>query len=303
MIRYLAVAAAAKGFSLTPETLRLYRRLGNRVEVKRRLRSGLPDEYVERAIALIACARDGLGVQSGERVLEVGTGWVHWETTVLALLTDIRGTMFDVVDNRLFPVYQAYARALRPNLDLLGLPESSYPRATNVLDLIASAHGFDEAYAELGLSYVVSPEGSMDDLADASFDLVVSANVLEQVDRRIVREAIDHTYRVLRPGGHAVHQIDIYDQLSYFDPHAHAKYYYHVDSAVWEKWFNSSVQYLNRMQRPEWLDLFERAGFEVVCETAIRRPLGPLRIAPDYLHFDRTDLEVGLLRVVLRKPV
>jgi hypothetical protein len=67
---------------------------------------------------------------------------------------------------------------------------------------------------------------------------------------------------------------DRVDHLSYYDPKAPPKLYYRFDGAVWDKWINSKVQYINRVQRPEWLSLFKEAGFACVSEDVTHGPHG-----------------------------
>ena len=49
------------------------------------------------------------------------------------------------------------------------------------------------------------------------------------------------------------HAIHLCDHLSYFDPKARAKSYCRFDGVTWDRWLNSKTQYINRIQRPEWL--------------------------------------------------
>src|SRR5262245_39735084 len=84
-LKYSMVAWAARAFSLSPQTRTLYRRLGNLVLERQRLRDGLPPRYVERAKRLLTtCDKYGI-LHEHARVFEVGTGWVHWEATILGL--------------------------------------------------------------------------------------------------------------------------------------------------------------------------------------------------------------------------
>ncbi len=40
---------------------------------------------------------------------------------------------------------------------------------------------------------------------------------------------------------------------------------------VWKRYFENDVQYFNRVQRPEWLEMFQQAGFEMVEEELVCR--------------------------------
>ena len=112
MIKYLAIAAAARVFSAGPQMRRLYRHLGNVVLSEIRAKEGLPQRYVDRVRLMLELVERYNAIKNGDRVLEVGTGWVHWEATALRLFYDVDATLFDVCDNRLLGIYKQYCSQL-----------------------------------------------------------------------------------------------------------------------------------------------------------------------------------------------
>jgi SAM-dependent methyltransferase len=301
VIRYALVAAAAKGFSLTPQTRAAYRRIGNVVETMRRVRAGLPDRYLDRAVALSELVAAHEPVVSGDRVLEVGTGWVHFESIIVRLLADVRPTMFDVVDIRLWPVFHRYLVDLREVLPQLNIPEGRRGAAGELVDRLLATSSFEEAYQVLGAEYYMDKDASLAGLESEYFGLVVSADTLEHVESGILPGVIEETYRLLRPGGYAIHQIDLADHLSYFDPAMPAKNYLRYAPTTWERWVNSTVQYVNRVQRQEWDDIFNEANFEIVECKVIPEPLRGITVHSAYA-LSPEDAEATLLRYVLRRP-
>jgi SAM-dependent methyltransferase len=302
VIRYALVAAAAKGFSLTPQTRAAYRRIGNVVESMRRLRAGLPDRYLDRAVALSELIATHAPVAAGDRVLELGTGWVHFESILIRLLADVRPTMFDVDDSRLWPVFRRYLSDLRPALPLLNMPDGRRAAADEVIDGLLATKSFEEAYELLGADYSIERGGSLAGLESESYALVVSADTLEHVRREILPRVIEETYRLLRPGGYAIHQIDLADHLSYFDPAMPAKNYLRYAPATWERWVNSTVQYVNRVQRQDWDATFKEADFEIVECEVIAESLRGITVHSAY-ELSPEDAEATLLRYVLRRPL
>jgi hypothetical protein len=71
---------------------------------------------------------------------------------------------------------------------------------------------------------------------------------------------------------------------------------------MWKYFFQNRVQYINRVQRNEWLELFRAAGFELVGEDGWRVNI-PAKVAKRYAKMDRRDLECGGLKVLFKKPV
>lgn len=301
MIRYALVATAAKGFSLTPQTRTAYRRLGNAVETMRRMRSGLPERYLDRAVALSNLVAAHQPVVAGDRVLELGTGWVHFESVVMRLLADVRPTMFDVDDMRLWPVFRRYLSDLRNVLPQLNLSDERRLAGAELIDDLLAAESFDSAYQVLGAEYCLQRDASLGPLPSESYGLVVSADTLEHVERGVLPEVIRETYRLLRPGGYAIHQIDLADHLSYFDPAMPAKNYLRYSPSTWERWFNSTVQYVNRVQRRQWDSMFTQADFEIVDCGIINEPLRGITVHSEY-GLSSGDAEATLLRYVLRRP-
>ncbi len=92
MIKYTGVAAASKVFSARAGGRRLYRRLGDVALERMRVAHGLPQGHLDRADRLLTL-RDRYDVLApGDRVLELGTGWVHREATPQTELASQRST-------------------------------------------------------------------------------------------------------------------------------------------------------------------------------------------------------------------
>ncbi len=303
MLKYIAVATAARAASMNRLTKLAYRRLGNGLLTRQRLREGLPDRYVDRARFVIEQAHKSGILRTGGRVLELGTGWVHWEAVCLRLFFDVEATLFDVWDNRLFRVFSLYMSQLVERLpSALGLPGLDMARAQNLLQAICSATCFEQVYDLLGFTYIVEPSGSLADLPDATFDLVVSCDVLEHVGRNMLPRYVEDMARLLKPGGHSVHQIDIADHLAYFDPSAPAKQYLRYSDEQWDRWFESDVQYINRIQRGDWLAYFASAGLALVREARTDGDvIGREQVNAQYAHMSADDLECTAVRLVHRR--
>ena len=303
--RYGAVAAALKLGSVSP---RLYRKFGNWLGQHRRVNAGMRGQQGKRAMEFLAwCRRHDL-VRDGDSVLEIGTGWVHFESLVLRLFYDVRATLFDVWDNRQLDALRRYAVDLRDYLlreaDLDGKEES---RVRETVASIVGTASFDELYRTMGLEYVVDQRGVLDRLGDGSFSLVYSNNVLEHVDRATVPRLIEGTRRVLCPGGRSLHNIDISDHIVSLAKirDMSPKHYLRYSDRTWQRWFENRVQYINRLQRSEWLGLFERAGLQRVAEEVSSAPLQLDAVSDRFHGMDAEDLECTRLIVLheRRPPV
>ena len=303
MTRYRLVAACFRFFSGGPLRLRLYRALGNRLGARLRAQRGLPKLYLDRARLLIErIARLGL-VHDGDRLLELGTGWVHWDSLIIRLFYDVRITLFDVWDNRGLAALKARCAALDTLFDRTFAPTPAQAeRAHALLRAISQVASFDALYRLLGWEYVVQPDGELTGLSSGAYNAVYSCNVLEHVRRDSLPAYVADMARVLAPGGYAFHTIDLTDHMQAYAPAASPKEYLRYSEAEWQRRYTSQIAYFNRVQAPEWLQLFEDAGFELLEEEALGRPLGALPVAADYAALSQTELACRTLRVVYRAP-
>lgn len=303
MLRYMLAAGALKVFSATSFTKRVYRHLGNTVGARKRATVGLPKVYADRAREIIAQVRKHNAVKKGDKLLELGTGWLHWESTILRLFYDVEVTLFDVWDNRQFPAFQRYFRDFAGIVDsIIPMTDAEKQRVHGLLDNILSANTFDEVYAILGHKYVVNPTGSLAQFPDGHFDLVFSCSVLEHVEKPIITEFMKGCHRVMKPDGLAIHLIDLGDHLTLYDhTMPYNKNYLRYSNAVWKLCFQNDVQYFNRIQRPEWLKFFSDAGFRLVEERAEPIELNGITISDAFADFSKEDLACLTMKVVYGK--
>lgn len=302
MIKYVAVAAALKAFSVCPQTKALYRAIGNTVGSGRRTSRGLPKSHIRRAHRLLDLMEKHNAIHDSARLLEVGTGWIHWESVFLRLFYDVDVTLYDVWDNRqLDPLKRYFAELERLIDEEMAIDPGQHKRVHSLLRSVSSVDSFSDLYSLLGFDYVLDMSGTLDPLPDQTFDVVFSCNVLEHVRAEILPECLQSFSRVLLPGGYSVHTIDMGDHLSYYDPGVSAKNYLSYSDRVWKHLFENEVQYFNRVQRPEWLSLFRNAEFELMQEDSAFTGLGTIAIANRYEHMSRRDLECVTLTILHRK--
>ncbi len=304
MIKYVMTAAALKSFSFSPQTKRMYRLLGNIVNQRTRIREGLNTYYLDRAKRILELCERHHAIEKGDRLLEVGTGYVHWESMIIRLFYDIQITMFDVWDNRYFRAFKKYFKQLDEIIDReMDLETMQSEQIHDMLRSLLKASSFEEIYDLLELQYVINPSGTLKDFQNESFAAIFSCDVLEHVDRSILRQYIQDSHRLLKPGGYSIHKIDITDHLYYYDTSVSLKNYLRYSNKAWRQFFENDVQYINKVQRSDWLDLFHKAGFELVEEESIYADIGTTEVDRDYKNLSKQDLECVTLTIVHRKPI
>lgn len=302
MIKYLSAGVISKLFSLNGQTESIYRYFGNILLTQLRLREGLPERYLNRIRLFFEIIEKNDLLKSGNKLLELGTGWVHWESTCVRLFYDVDLTLFDICDNRLLKVFKLYFGQFSnevDNIKCMGFEEKE--RVYNLLNYIVSVESFDEFYKDFEISYIIDADRTLEQFEGESFDMIFSFDVLEHIDIDILPKYVSDINELLKPGGYSVHQIDISDHYAYYDPGMHPKNYLKYSNKTWKRFFESKVQYFNRVQRSDWLNLFKNAGFTFIEEQNIL--FGDIKqdIHEDHEYLDKYDTECITLVIVHQK--
>ena len=301
MLQYHGVALALKAFSFNDTTRAAYRSIGNGLNSLKK-QQGIADKYYFRTPKFLELLRRHDICQPGMNALEIGTGYVHWEAMMLRNEVPCDVTLYDVWDNRTYARFQSYVRQLTDpaNRARLGL---STDMNRDLMERVAEAPNFEAAYKLLGFTYLLDSTGTLGGLPDNSKDLIVSSDVGEHMYREDVPTIIERTYDILKPGGHAYHQIVLSDHLKIYARRAHPKQYLAYSRDHYARYLNNGVQYINQIQIPEWTAMFEAAGFEVVTQERIGTSnLADIDVHADWGHVADEDLACTVVQYLLRKP-
>lgn len=262
----------------------------------------MPDYYIDRVKRNVSLCLKHQLLKPSDRLLELGTGWVHWEALTTRLFFDFEATLYDVWDNRQFDALKSYLRQLA---SMLKREEHQFPgdvsNARRLISQICELKSFEEVYKLLGFKYIVDPLGEMKSLPDKAFKVIISAGVLEHVHADSVWNCVQGMSRVLKPGGHCIHSINITDHLYLYDCSASPKQYLSYSDRIWRLFFQNKVQYINRFQRSEWLSMFLRAGFDLISEEGAYCSVKGLQVNRKYHALPQQDLECTTLDILLRK--
>jgi hypothetical protein len=301
VLQYYATALALRTFSATRGAQALYRSLGN---VKNALRpeTDIAWKYYFRTPTFLDTLRHHGVLRPGLTALEIGTGFVHWEAMMLRNEVPASVRLYDVWDNRTLHRFQSYARLLADpaKRERLGL---SVPGNAALMAEVASLPTFEQVYERLGFTYTLDPTGLLAGVPDEAFDLVVSSDVGEHMQRADIPAIIRRTMQVLKPGGWAFHQICLADHLFIYARGAHPKQYLSFSKSHFARHLNNGVQYINQVQVPEWAAMFRAAGFEIVSlDRTGMAELAGLPIHPDWADTPPDELACTVAVFLLRKP-
>jgi predicted SAM-dependent methyltransferase len=241
--------------------------------------------------------------KNGDRLIELGTGWLHWEAITTRLFFDVHGILFDVWDNRQFNGLKNYMEQLDNSLDKLDADDAQRTFARKVISRIKDIKNYQDLYNLLGFEYVLDHTGSLNAFEKESFDVALSAGVLEHIYAKDASNYVDGIATLLKPRGYSIQSINIRDHLRQYDTSESPKQYLHYPPWIWKLCFENDVQYINKIQRSEWLELFSKAGLVLVEEEVEMEDLSDLKVSPFYEKYGEKDLRCGGLDLVHRKPV
>ena len=135
-------------------------------------------------------------------------------------------------------------------------------------------------------------------------DVVTSTSTLEHVARDDIEAILRELRRVLAPDGVCSFAIDYHDHYA-SGTDVHPLNFLSYDDRAWRRW-NSEFQFQNRLRHPDYVAMFEEAGFDVV-EVEELSDLGERDLPPlaDAFAARYTDAELLVTDgwFVLRNPV
>lgn len=301
MIRYFLAAAALKAFSSCGPTKAIYRQLGNSIGSRKRQKGPLPGYYLDRINRILYLNKRYNIIQDGARLLEIGTGWFHWDSIACRLFFDIEAVLFDVWDNRQLDGLKHYMAELDSKLESLNADDAQKKHAHLLITKIKHLDSFDNLYRLLNFTYVLAPEGLLTNLGNSSFDCVISGGVLEHIHAERASQILAGMANILKPGGYSFHSINLRDHLREYDQTVSVKQYLRYSERTWKRWFNNEVQYINRIQHPDWLTLFRNAGLNLVDEELNVEDIAGLNVAEPYRKYTPSDLACCGLHLLHRK--
>jgi hypothetical protein len=302
MTKYYLAALALKGFSSCQPARSLYRGIGNRIGARSRAHKSAPGYYFERVERNLAFCKKYCELRPDDYLLELGTGWMHWEAMTLRLFYDFKAVLYDVWDNRQLSALKSFLTQLEARMGSNGfLAGQDLDRARRLIAQILTAESFDEIYDMFGFEYVVDPDGLMKDLPRNHFRIAISAGVMEHIPAVTAPEFVTNMGAVLAPGGFGINSINIGDHLYIYDSSANPKQYLTYSDSQWKFWFENGVQYINRIQRSDWLRMFDGAGFALREEGGAYSDLSKLPVHPQFGGLSRKDTDCTNLILVAQK--
>lgn len=304
---YFCIAQIYRVFSINRWTRRLYRWLANQFGQGRHSRVAI--EEIEQGLWVAQWAsRSAEQTQAGGCPvgLELGTGWTHFYGLFLACCMPYRLTLFDIQDNRQLRAFKQRTANLTQLLNETTARDGTENQYMGqVLQKLSKAENWSTIYSVLNAEYCLEPEGKLDQLTSNEFDFVFSVDVLEHIARSQLEDLAKSLFRIIKPGGMTAHQVGLDDHYAHSVPGIPSKYYLRFSEDTWRYGYESQLQFINRLQSPEYIMVFKQAGFELV-ECFAKSDIHDLqKISPDRAFVEKYPQEIlSQVRcfLVFRKP-
>jgi hypothetical protein len=259
MLRYYVWAFGERALSLVPGGERFYRTVGRIAKSKTQgsgtsFVSSLP---VTKKVYELAAP--------GATIMDLGTGWFHHDAFLIHLVGDYRFVLFDIRDKAELTYIRNYLNNLLRHSHLiaaeLGQEESAVRRRLQELLGLPSREAI---YERCNFTLCITQETSRPFLPENSLDFVVSNCALVHIPPDILLPELVALHAMLKEGGYMYHHLGHDDHWAFHDPAMSwpSFNYMRYSERVWDGWFQS-LEYHNRLVKPEWIEIFQRCGFTI----------------------------------------
>jgi hypothetical protein len=267
-------------------------------------------EYVRRALEIVDMIREAGGNLRNATYVEIGTGWRPFLPFILYLSGGEKIISLDINpwlnQEYAFQTWRALETQLPTMASRLGLSYSElrdrYQHASQARDLPTLLRAFH-------MDYRCPGDARRTALPEQSVDFVCSSNVLQHVPPDILRDIHKESYRILRPGGLAVHRCCLDDNFSHADRSITGAHFLRFSQRQWYWFGGSGLAYQNRLRAVQVRQLLEEAGFSVLTNRVrVDSPsleaitTGRQPIHQDFAKFTPEELAASYLWLVGRRP-
>ncbi|MGA9565877.1 MAG: class I SAM-dependent methyltransferase [Candidatus Korobacteraceae bacterium] len=143
-------------------------------------------------------------------------------------------------------------------------------------------------------------------LSDRSIDFYYSLATLEHIPCGVLKELLEESFRILKPGACCYHYIQ--PAMHSWRGSESSVDYLIFSQPTWDKWIASSIAYENRLRAVEHLELLKSIGFTITktwFSTDVRalKKIPSMQLASEFTRFTAEELAQNYVWVVAQKPV
>jgi SAM-dependent methyltransferase len=247
-------------------------------------------------------------IPPGGTVLDIGTGWFHHDAFLLYLAGDYRIHLFDIEDKARLSYISNYLENLLANCDRISRELEIDPAATEAkLEHLLALGSRGEIYETCGFVPCITSAVTEPFLPEGSIDFMVSNCVLNHIPPSVLTAELNVLRHMLKPEGHMYHLLGHDDHWTFHDPSANRFNYYRYSDRYYRLFFETRLEYQNRLVKQEWLQVFDQAGLEVtdyhpLIDEVSRREIAELpKINERFARYPLDELAIIHSYVLLRR--
>jgi hypothetical protein len=246
------------------------------------------DRSFKEALAILA--KEGIALE-GKTVLELGSGWApiipyfftHFAKVSRVVTYDINEHYDPKTIHKLNAYYKTHYHIEIP------AENGKYPLPSNV-----------NYYPKTNLANTKLQ-------FDAHIDFVFSRFVLEHIPPEDLLKIHQNLAKALPKSSYILHMISPSDHRAYNDASLSYYDFLKYSKSAWKKQ-HTKFDYHNRLRLPDYLEIFEKAGYEVVsldydsCDKNSEkyRKFKELTLHEDYKNYTEEELLAGSINVLLK---
>lgn len=158
----------------------------------------------------------------------------------------------------------------------------------------------------IGIEYIAPMDASKTNFADNTFDFISNTSTFEHIPEESILPIMKECRRILKDGGIMSCVIDLQDHYSYFDNNISVYNFLQFSDKEWKK-YNHPIQFQNRLRANDYIDLFTRAGFDIIKmvlewpNEIEKNQLNSINIDTKFSKYDTENLSVKVLKILLIK--
>jgi hypothetical protein len=262
------------------------------------------------AIMLKRLGEAGVNIP-GARLFEIGSGWYPTFPLACYLAGAAHVTSVDLKRHMRPELLRACAERMGESIAAIsaavaGDEAGIRKRHARMLEILVRTGDLAEATGGV-IDYRAPMDATRTGLDEASFDCVFSNSVLEHVPPAIIDAMYAEAMRILDAGAIMFHSVNCGDHYAYFDRTIDQLNYLRYSDAQWSRW-NNAFLYQNRLRAHDFVERAERAGFEIVLNTAQASELRRSQLAATPVHAQFSAIPAERLCItsvdfIARKPV
>lgn len=202
--------------------------------------------------------------------LEVGTGWLLgtpvglWLAGATEVLTvDLHAYLKEELVLGLLAYISKHESEVQALYSWVDISELRYK-----IQLLAACKSLVELWRVVPIRYVAPADATSLSMPEASIDYHYSTNVLEHVPPAVLAGLLEESRRVLRPGGHLIHVVDLSDHFTHDSPSRSAVHFLRFGAMAWAALAGNRFMYQNRLRLPQYQQLFAAAGLHIEWQRA-----------------------------------